>query len=107
MTDQLSWQHRIRTEPDGIVVVLDGEIDVNGAAALLSLLDATIDSAQQVLVDLHAVQFIDSTVISVLITARHIATGAGKRFGVVNPTGNVARTLRVTGVLDALSPSRA
>ncbi|WP_446220446.1 STAS domain-containing protein [Micromonospora sp. IBHARD004] len=91
-------------ESDGTFVVLDGEIDVNGAAALLSLLDATIDSAQQVLVDLHAVHFIDST--GALITARQTATDAGKRFGVINPTGNVARTLRITGVLDALSPYR-
>ncbi|WP_157746544.1 hypothetical protein [Micromonospora inositola] len=30
---------------------------------------------------------IDSTVISALITARHTATGAGKRFGIINPTG--------------------
>ncbi|WP_319459596.1 STAS domain-containing protein [Micromonospora sp. RTP1Z1] len=107
MTPQLGWRHRIRVEPEATVVVLDGEIDVNGAAALLNLLGATIDSADRVHVDLHAVDFIDSTAISALITARHTAIGAGKHFGVVNSTGNVARTLRITGVLDVLSPPRA
>ncbi|MGN9809552.1 STAS domain-containing protein [Micromonospora sp. BQ11] len=102
-----SWTHQVRIERDRTVLLLGGEIDINGASGLQQLLDTTIAAAPRVDVDLLAVDFIDSTVISALITARNTARQARKSFAVVNPASNVARTLRVTGVLDALSPTDA
>ncbi|SCG39810.1 STAS domain-containing protein [Micromonospora coxensis] len=100
-----TWTHRVRAEGDRIVLLLDGEIDVNGATALRRLFDAMIADAAGVDVDLRAVSFIDSTVIGTLVVARNVAREAGKTFVVSHPTGNVARTLRITGVLDLLSPA--
>ncbi|WP_346536725.1 STAS domain-containing protein [Micromonospora sp. DPT] len=108
MTGESSWQHHTCVQPDlGVLVVLRGEIDINGANQLLGLLKAAIDSAHRVHVDLQAVEFIDSTVISALINARHTATDAGKEFAVINASHNVARTLNITGVLEALSPAKS
>lgn len=50
-----------------------------------------------------AVQFIDSTVIGALITARNTATATGRQLVVTNPSRTARRVLDVTGVLDALS----
>lgn len=100
-----TWQHRLCARQDHTVLELCGEIDVNTAPQLLHLLQLAITDSARLDVDLRAVEFIDSTVISALIIAHHAALGAGKRFGVVNPTGHVARTLRITGVLTVLAPA--
>lgn len=100
---QQSWQHQVRVEPDRSIVLLAGEIDVTGAAQLLALLDRTIHSTQRVDVDMAAVQFIDSTVISALITARNTATATGTQLVLTNPSRNTRRVLDITGVLDVLS----
>lgn len=103
MNPQPSWQHQVRVEPDRSTVLLAGEIDVTGAAQLLAILDRTIHSTQRVDVDMAAVQFIDSTVISALITARNTATATGRQLVLTNPSRNTRRVLDVTGVLDVLS----
>lgn len=98
-----TWQHTVRVEHDRRVVTLSGEIDVNAAAGLLDLLKGTIDTADLVEVDIQALEFIDSTVISALITARNTARASGRRIVLVNPAGRIRRTLQITGVLDTLS----
>ncbi|MEU9509314.1 STAS domain-containing protein [Micromonospora sp. NPDC048170] len=104
MTDlQPSWRHQVRVEPDRRVVLLSGEIDVNGAGHLLDLLSHTITTAHRVDVDMAAVQFLDSTVIGALITARNTATAAGRQLVVTSPSRTARRVLGITGVLDALS----
>lgn len=105
MNPQPSWQHHVHVEPDRRIVQLRGEIDVNGAAHLLDLLTHTINAAQRVDVDMAAVQFIDSTVIGALITARNTATASGRQLVVTNPSRTARRVLDITGVLDALSPT--
>lgn len=55
-------------------------------------------------VDLAAVTFIDSTVISALVTAHHAATAAGGALTLLNPGGQVQRVLTVTGILPLLGP---
>jgi anti-anti-sigma factor len=107
MTRQPSWQHQVRVEQDRAVVVLAGEIDINGVVELRGVLETTIRAGQPVYVDLEAVGFIDSTVISALIDARNTAIDAGTDFAVINPTRHVARTLHITGVLKVLAPTRA
>ncbi|RLK09531.1 anti-anti-sigma factor [Micromonospora sp. M71_S20] len=104
---QPSWQHHVRVEPDRQIVLLSGEIDVNGAGHLLDLLNHTINAAHRVDVDMAAVQFLDSTVIGALITARNTATAAGRQLVVTNPSRIARRVLGVTGVLDALSSASA
>ena len=107
MNPQPSWQHQVRVEEDRTIVLLFGEIDGNGAGHLLDLLNHTINAARRVEVDMAAVQFLDSTVIGALITARNTATAAGRQLVVTNPSRIARRILGITGVLNALSPTSA
>lgn len=56
-----TWTPRVRVEGDRTLLLLDGEIDVNGAGQLHHLFDAAIADASCLDVDLRAVSFIDST----------------------------------------------
>jgi anti-sigma B factor antagonist len=100
--DRLAWhQHSHRSE-DRYVVALQGELDMNVVDDLHRLLTGSIGRAPLIEVDLAAVTFIDSTVISTLIAAHHGAAAAGGRLSVTRPSGHVHRVLTMTGVLAAL-----
>ena len=103
MNPELTWQHQIHAEGDRRTVVLSGEIDMNGAPHLQDLLHAAVDNADVVEVDAAAVSFIDSSVISALITARNTAATTGRHLSLVNASPQVHRVLDVTGVLSALT----
>ncbi len=62
-------------------------------------------SGSALTVDLSEVAFLDSSGIRVLIDADQAARGLGGRVVVVGARGLVERCLRVTGVLDHLSPA--
>lgn len=103
MNPDTAWQCEVRADGSGKTVVLSGEIDMTGAEQLLDLLREAVRGADAVVVDIAAVAFIDSTVISSLITARAAATAAGCRLTVINPSPQVRRVLDVAGVLDTLA----
>ncbi|MFU8854337.1 STAS domain-containing protein [Micromonospora sp. SL1-18] len=107
MNPELTWQHQIHTEGDRRTVVPYGEIDMNGAPRLQDLLHTAVDNADIVEIDATAVTFIDSSVISALITARNTATTTGRHLSLVNASPQVHRILDVTGVLNALTASPA
>lgn len=103
MNPDSTWQYEVRTDGDARTIVLSGEIDINGAGELHRLLEQAINAANEVKVDLAEVTFIDSTVITALVTSQNLARAAGRRFAVVNPEAQVHRVLAVTGVLQALT----
>ncbi|MFG3689666.1 STAS domain-containing protein [Micromonospora sp. NPDC047740] len=103
MNRELTWQHQVHAEGDRRKVVLSGEIDMNGAPRLQDLLHAAVDNADVVEVDAAAVTFIDSSVISALITARNAAATTGRHLSLVKASPQVHRVLDVTGVLNALT----
>ncbi|MEU2615651.1 STAS domain-containing protein [Micromonospora sp. NPDC007271] len=103
MNSDPTWQHQIHAEGDRRTVVLSGEIDMNDAPRLQDLLHAAVDNADVVEVDAAAVTFIDSSVISALITARNTAATTGGHLSLVNASPQVHRVLDVTGVLKALT----
>jgi anti-sigma B factor antagonist len=84
------------------IVVLSGELDMAQVPAVNDALRAAVESAATVYVDLTAVTFIDSTIISTLITARQTAAAAGNRLAIVEPSGHVRHVLQVAGVLGFL-----
>ncbi|MDZ5441578.1 STAS domain-containing protein [Micromonospora sp. 4G57] len=103
MSPEPTWRYRVRADGDARTVALSGEIDINGAEELHTLLQEAVDAGSGVQVDLAQVTFIDSTVITALIKSRNSARVAGRRFAVVNPAAQVHRVLAVTGVLNALT----
>lgn len=103
MTSPARWLERTDVRGDQRTLVLSGELDMAEVPRLLEVLQSAVAVSAVVHVDLAAVTFIDSTVISTLITARRTASDAGKRFAVRKSTGHVRRVLEVAGVLEVLS----
>ena len=102
-SDNPGWHHHSSHDEGRYIVALRGELDMSVVDDLHDVLTDTIGRAPLIDVDLAAVTFIDSTVISTLITAHRTATAAGARLGVSNATGHVHRVLDMTGVLPTLS----
>jgi anti-anti-sigma factor len=88
--------------PVGTVVV-DEDLDLEGAARIRGELAAILDSGVlRLTVDLAACAFIDSVGISLLLTTRERLQDSGGAIIVVNANGQPRRTLETTGVYDVL-----
>jgi anti-sigma B factor antagonist len=90
-------------EPDATVLVLDGDLDRTSAWMLTAAVircDAT--TASRVVVDLQHVPFIDGGGLRALADAARRARRRGCDFAVANPSEQVARLLRMTGLDNSL-----
>ncbi|MET8910643.1 STAS domain-containing protein [Micromonospora sp. NPDC004551] len=97
-----SFQARTFREPGRTVIRLAGECDMAAREPLTGALLAAVDAAPVVVVDLSAVEFLDSTGIHALVTAHHRARAVGGRLHLVNAAGAVAALLELTGVGELL-----
>jgi anti-sigma B factor antagonist len=91
------------------LLAVKGEIDIATSPRLIaSLNDAVTDSSHSVVVDLAAVEFMDSTGLALLVRAHRRLRGRGRGFAVVCPDGHVRRIFELTDMLETLrvSPSR-
>jgi anti-sigma B factor antagonist len=91
----------VRTEQHGgaSVVVPTGELDLATAPALEEALQRCFDSeAEHVVLDLRELEFIDSSGLRTLLTARRQADTAGKQFSLVAGHRGLERTLEIAGV---------
>lgn len=82
-------------------VVLHGQLDLVNADRVRDLL-IEADGAS-VVVDLHGLQFLDSSGIAALLEARRTVTDSGRRFALRGAQGIVLRALEVTGLSHLLS----
>jgi anti-sigma B factor antagonist len=82
-----------------------GEIDLANAPALAATLEAAAASSQQIVVDLSAVTFLDSSGLSALVRAFDQVRAHDGQMAVVGPVGMVHQTLQISG-LDRLFPVR-
>ena len=84
------------------VLRLAGEHDLSNVSQLRAALDDAGDSGSSVIVDLGECEFIDSTVMATLISARDRILEDGGRFAVVTPEGSFNRNvLTIVGVAAA------
>jgi anti-anti-sigma factor len=88
------------TDAGAVTLRLYGEIDLNDRDSLRNRLIAIIDidHADQLLVDLDGVTFLDCSGIGALIAGRNAAQAAGSRYEVRNPRGFVSTILWACGV---------
>jgi anti-anti-sigma factor len=85
--------------PGTALVVLAGEHDLSSAPDLQQRLDALGTSCSHLIVDLSAVEFIDSITIATFVRAKRIADENGRRFNVVlGGTSIVQRAIEVAAV---------
>lgn len=86
-----------------IVVELAGELDVYSAPQLRDVLaEAAARSAPLIVVDLAALEFMDSSGLGVLVAGWKRARAQGGRLSVAAPSARVARIFRTTGLDRAL-----
>src|SRR5690242_6081648 len=85
------------------VIAVSGELDLASSAALEDEVARVLKSGSELIVlDLRALEFMDSTGLSTLVKAHQRAGEAGKRFGLVRGPQQVQRLLNLTGVEDRL-----
>jgi anti-sigma B factor antagonist len=91
---------RVERRGDASVVVPTGELDLATAPALEASLSRAFadDTAERVVLDLRELEFIDSSGLRTLLTARREADEAGKAFSLVAGHRGLERTLEIAGV---------
>ena len=87
-----------------VVLHLHGELDMATTPVLDQALTSVLDDeAGELVVDLSCLNFLDSTGISMLLSAVPRAEEAGKGFRMHSPNRPVRKALHLTGVEDLLS----
>jgi anti-sigma B factor antagonist len=89
-----------------ITVVLSGEIDFASSAILANALLEAVESANEVIVDVGLVTYLDSTAIRALVAAHDEATARGRVVTIKRPSSQLRRVLEVSGVLALLTSGR-
>jgi anti-sigma B factor antagonist len=79
--------------PEAVVIVAEGELDLVGAPRLLQALPT--EGADAVVLDLGAVQFMDSSGLRSLLEARQACIDAGRSFAITRPSDAVSRVLEL------------
>jgi anti-anti-sigma factor len=88
-----------------VTVAATGQIDLATAPQLArALARAQREDVTEIVVDLSAVEFLDSTGVGVLVRAARDATRTGARLYLRGAQGAVAQVLEITGVAAHLPP---
>lgn len=85
----------------GTVLELFGELDVASSPALEAEL-ARVSDTKLLVIDLRALDFIDSTGLGVLVRTHQHAKEQGQEFALVKGAGQVQRLLGLTGLSEQL-----
>ena len=90
--------------PHAALVVLAGEHDLHSADEVQETFDQSLAVCDHLIVDLSTAEFIDSTIVGVLMQTRGKAVELDRKFSVVLGTAPVVeRILEVTGVVPLLN----
>ena len=101
-----SFEIRERRDPDGTLILsVLGEIDFATAAELAERLPGATSRLWPLVLDLNAVEFMDSTGLSVLLAVTNRARENGCSVSLARPHDGLLRLVRLTG-LDAALPLR-
>jgi anti-sigma B factor antagonist len=83
-----------------VVVTLRGELDITGAASVAAALAAAAARQPEIVVDLAALEFIDSSGVAALAYGRKHARQAGGDLLLAAPRPPVLRVLTLTRLID-------
>jgi anti-anti-sigma factor len=93
-----------RPKPHVAVVVLAGEHDLNSAPLVEQATEEALLTCSHLIIDISPVQFIDSSIINLLVQLKRDADAKDCRFNLVMGTApGVERALEICGVLPALN----
>lgn len=92
----------VSAEGDRAVVALRGELDMSGTDRAREAIEQAEDNAKLVVLDLSALDFIDSTGLEVILRAARRAEDNGGRLVVQRPSSYVKRLLEMTAIDQSL-----
>jgi anti-anti-sigma factor len=93
-----------RPRPDVLLVVLGGEHDLESAPLVEQAAGEALLTDSHLIVDLSPTQFIDSSIINLLVSLRNEANTNDRRFNLVlRKAPSVKRTLEICNVLQVLN----
>ena len=100
--NQLNFEH---TSADNVEVLeVIGEIDIASASRLMNGLNETVgDCDKPVVVDLTAVEFMDSTGLALLLNAHRRLARRDQGFAIVCGDGPVSRVFEITDMVGTLN----
>jgi anti-anti-sigma factor len=93
---------RVARNGNAQVVALRGELDLANAGTAEGELETALADGSRVVVDMRALEFIDSTGIALLVASLNRAGADGKLTFVPSATPAVNRVLDLTGVAERL-----
>ena len=94
-------------KPDVALVVLGGEHDLDSAPLVERATGEALLTCSHLIVDISQVQFLDSSIINLLVQLKKDTDAKNRRFNLVIGTApGVERTLEICGVLPALNRVR-
>lgn len=97
----------VRKLGDATVLVVSGELDlVSGPELEHALHQVESSEPGSVILDLRAVEFMDSAGLSVVVNAHQRSQSAGTEFGLVNGSRQVQRLLALTGMDARIATAR-
>lgn len=89
----------VSQEDDRVVLALEGELDMASAPLLQSAVEgAEITTKPMVVLDLHHLEFIDSTGLRIILSLRKRCRERGQELAVTQGSQQVERLLSVTGM---------
>jgi anti-sigma B factor antagonist len=101
---QSHFRLEVRSQGQATIIAVSGELDLASSPALQEELDRVDASDVQLLIiDLRALDFMDSTGLSVLVRAHQRAGEQGRELAMVKGPQQVQRLLSLTGVADRLT----
>jgi anti-sigma B factor antagonist len=102
--DEAVWELSVHRRDGRAQLVLVGELDLDSAPQLLAeVVEQLASGASEVVIDLTALSFIDSSGLGTLVGCWRRARNAGATLIVANPSEDVWITLEITG-LDQILP---
>ncbi|MBV9414072.1 MAG: STAS domain-containing protein [Solirubrobacterales bacterium] len=101
---QSHFRLEVRSQGQATIITVSGELDLASSPALQEELDRVAASeTQRLIIDLRALDFMDSTGLSVLVRAHQRAEEQGRELAMVKGPQQVQRLLSLTGVADRLT----
>lgn len=84
--------------PDRAIIRVEGELDLGTAPKLADELDAAAGAGKRVVLDLSRCEFIDSSGLRTLLSARSTAAAGGGSFALVVADPNLLRVFEVASL---------
>ena len=100
-TGGIEFSVDVRREPDRVVIVPTGELDI-GTVPRLAAAFRSADGAPAVVLDLRELLFLDTSGLRAVIDEDRRAVADGRRLGIVPGPRPVQRVFELAGVADRL-----